>query len=96
MKYVIYEPASRGRVRQRQITNDAREANFLTNYETYEAAINHPIEDKSAVPVINIEAIYYQGIPTQNYNFEIFFTQQEIARAIDNLPSDWYTNEETI
>ena len=95
MKYIIYEPAYNVDVRHWQITNDARNANFLSITEEYENIIIHPTEDKAALPVINLESVYYKSFPTQAFNFEIFFTAQELAKAVNELPADWYpVNEE--
>lgn len=86
MKYIIYEPASKAAVRRDMITNDAGDANFLTGDAAYNEVVYHPTEDKAALPVIIIDPIYYQGFPVQGLDFSIFFTAQEIARAIEKLP----------
>jgi len=96
MQYVIYEPATKAEIRYNQITEDAIDANFLSVGEQYTEIIYHPTEDRAALFVQDIKAIYYQGLPTQGYNYEIFFTLQEMARAVDNLPDDWYTNNSEI
>jgi len=89
MEYIIYEPATKAEIRHKQITDDAIEANFLLDGELYDAIIYHPSQDKSAIPIIKIEPIYYNGMPTQGLDFGIFFTSQERAKAVESLPEDW-------
>jgi len=89
MKYVIYEPAIKAEIRHQQITDDARYANFLPEGMIYDDIIYHPTDDKAAIIIVKLEPIYYQDMPTQGYNFEIFFTRQESARSITTLSSDW-------
>jgi len=92
MPYVIYEPATKAAIRYVQITEDATDANFLNNGEQYVDVIYHPTENKAALPIIVIEPIYYNGMPTQKYDFGIFFTPQEVAKSIEELPEDWDLN----
>lgn len=92
MSYIIYTPSSKALVRHEQITEDAIAAGFLNNGEKYDAVLQHPMEDRAAIEVVVMEPIYYQGLPTQRYDYSIFFTPQEIARSVDVLPEDWFEN----
>jgi len=92
MKYIIYDTAAKAEIRYTQINEDATDANFITDGDTYAEIIYHPTEDKAAIPIYIIEPVYYQGIPTKGYNYEIFFTQQELARCVTELSNDWFSN----
>lgn len=96
MSYVIYSPASKAEVRHEQITEDAIEANFLDENSVYESVIYHPTEDKAALLILITEGFYYNDMPVKSLDFGIFFTSQERAKAVDNLPSDWFDDDDLI
>ena len=89
MKYIIYTPASKAEIRHSQITEDAKEANFLPEDGLYSDIIYHPTDDKAAIEIIITEGIYYNDTPIKSLDFGIFFTDNERAKAVDELPSDW-------
>jgi hypothetical protein len=95
-QYVIYSTKSKARFRRWQLTDDARQANFLNPDEEYRQLFNHPIEDKAAIEVVIEEPVYINGLPTRKYDFSIFFTAQENARAIDELSADWFPESEVV
>jgi hypothetical protein len=86
---IIYEPASKAVIRHDQITQDAIEANFIAAGENYNPVVYHPTEDKAALQVVITEAIYYQDLPIKALDFSIFFSAQELAKALPELPADW-------
>jgi hypothetical protein len=86
---IIYEPASKAVLRHDQITQDAIDANFIAAGENYDPVIYHPTEDKAALYVRITEAIYYQEMPIKALDFSIFFSAQELAKALPELPADW-------
>jgi hypothetical protein len=87
--YIVYEPADKAIVRQQQITEDAQAANLLHEELAYEYLTMHPTEDKAALQVIITEGIYYNHLPIPSINYSIFFTAQELARAVPELTADW-------
>lgn len=91
MQYVIYTSKKKAAARRDMITDDARVSGFLNPTEQYEAVINHPTEDKAALPILVLDPIYYNGLPTQRFDYSVFFTDMEKAGAVDELPADWYT-----
>lgn len=89
-QYVLYPSKSSARFRRWFLTGDARLANFIGPEEDYFEVINHPTEDKAAIEVVMLPSIYIDGLPTPKYDFSIFFTAQELARVVSDLPADWY------
>lgn len=96
MQYVIYKTKIAARFRRWSITTDARASNFIGATEEYHPVINHPTEDKAAIPVVIEESVYYQGIPTQRLDFGVFFTDMEKAGAVEELTPDWFPEPELI
>lgn len=76
-------------MRRELISEDARISGFLNAGENYEAVIEHPIQDVAALPILILEQIYYQGLPTERLDYSVFFTDMEKAGAVDQLPDDW-------
>jgi hypothetical protein len=95
-QYVIYTSQNKAALRHWQLTDDARQANFLNHDEEYRPVINHPTEDKAAIEIVLENAVYIVGLPTRKYDFEIFFTAQEVARAVPEMPADWFPESEVI
>lgn len=88
-QYVIFLTKAKAYQRHETLTDDARQANFLTPTEFYKAIIEHPTEDKAAIEVVLEPSVYIKGLPTQKYDYSIFFTAQELARAVVDLPEGW-------
>ena len=95
-QYVIYTSKNKAALRHWQLNDDARQANFLNPDEAYRPVINHPTEDIAAIEIVLEEAVYIVGLPTHKYDFEIFFTAQEVARAVPELSADWFPESEAI
>ena len=92
MKYIIYTPASKAEIRYSQITEDAKEANFLPEDGLYNDIIYHPTDDSAALEIVFNEGIYYNDMPVKSLDFGIFFTDNERAKALLELPNDWLIN----
>jgi vacuolar-type H+-ATPase subunit D/Vma8 len=88
-QFVIYQSRLKAEQRREQLTDDARQANFLMADEDYREIYYHPTKDLAAIEVVFEPSISMRGIPTQKYDFSIFFTAQELARAVTEFPRDW-------
>lgn len=88
-RYVIYTSKRKAEQRHLMITDDARQANFLLAAEPYRSIIYHPTEDKAAIEVVLEDSTYVNNLPTPKYDYSIFFTDQEKARIVCELPAGW-------
>lgn len=96
MQYVIYTTKDAAQYRHRLLTSDARASGFIGATDEYVPVINHPTEEKAAIPILVEEPIYYQGIPTKRLDYAVFFTLMEIAGAVEELTPDWFPEPELI